>query len=91
MFSQAIYGTVLGVCKSRGAQIICPSILVIDTCGIEETFFLPPPLSPSRSRVLLLYVADCIFKEGRFLSPHVGPRFVIYVDLIRFLGLLLSS
>ena len=71
MFSQAIYGTVLGVCKSRGAQIICPSILAIDTCGIEETFFLPPPLSSSRSRFLLLYVADCFFKEGRFLSPHV--------------------
>ena len=72
MFSQAIYRTVLGVYKSRGAQIIFPSILAIDTCGIsEETFFLPPPLSPSRSRFLLLYVADCFFKEVRFLSPHV--------------------
>lgn len=46
----------LGIFESRSARIIRPS-LVIETCGIEETFFPPPPYyltTGSRSHFLLL-------------------------------------
>ena len=62
---QEDYRAVLGVYERRveALRLFVLLSFAIETCGMEETFFLPPALSHpptgSRSRFLLLYVADC--------------------------------
>ena len=80
---QEDYRAVLGVYKRRveALRLFVLLSLATETCGIEETFFLPPPLSPAHRLLFSLFTSLCgrlfSLRRGSFCRPTFDLVFVI--------------